>query len=140
VLVTDLVKLLGVLLPLTGSLLLLMAARQFVRTRRFLRSSVATSGTVVGEIRQPDGESTFRFPRVSFRTQDGGEVIFQSKLAVGAAVEMGASIPVRYLSDRPEKAEVDSFASRWLPTIVFGALGDAFLTVGLGLWFGWIPV
>ena len=81
----------------------------------------------------------YHFPKVSFRARDGRERTFQSQLGASTPVRMGRTLPVRYPPDRPDDAEVDTFATRWLPAIVFGTLGDAFLTIALGLWMGWIP-
>jgi len=134
----ELPTLLAVLLPLAGLGLLALAARQFVRTRRLLLRCVRTFGTVVGEVRQPDESRVYHFPQVSFRTPDGREVVFQSQLGSSVPARMGDSLPVRYPPERPREAEVDTFASRWLPAIVFGALGDALLMIGVAIWVGWI--
>lgn len=134
----ELSTILAVLLPLAGFGLLALAARHFVRMRRLLLRSVRIFGTIVGEIRQPDESRIYHFPQVSFRTHDGREVVFQSQLGSSVPARMGESLPVRYVPERPEQAEVDTFASRWLPTIVFGALGDALLMIGVAVWVGWI--
>jgi len=48
-------------------------------------------------------------------------------------------VSVRYRVDRPEMAEFDSVVALWGPTVVFALLAVVFVTVGVSLWFGFIP-
>jgi hypothetical protein len=52
----------------------------------------------------------------------------------------GDTVAVRYRTDRPEIAEVGSFAALWGPTLLFAGLGVIFLFVGIGIRLGWLPV
>jgi hypothetical protein len=57
----------------------------------------------------------------------------------GAAWQIGEAVSVRYRVDRPEMAEFDSVVALWGPTVVFALLAVVFVTVGVSLWFGFIP-
>ncbi|HEU4419578.1 MAG TPA: DUF3592 domain-containing protein [Planctomycetota bacterium] len=52
---------------------------------------------------------------------------------------VGRPVPVRYLTARPETAELDGPLALWGATAAFAALAIAFLAVGLGLCLGLIP-
>ncbi|MGH2436250.1 MAG: hypothetical protein ACRDFA_04565 [bacterium] len=48
----------------------------------------------------------------------------------GRAWQLGETVSVRYLRDRPETAELDTFAALWGPTLIFALLAAVFLLVG----------
>ena len=88
-----------------------------------------------------DEDETSYFPTVRFRTAAGREMTFQSGTGSGqASWRVGDRVEVRYRRDRPDCAEVGSFAALWGPTLLFAVLGIAFLVVGIGVLAGWIPV
>jgi hypothetical protein len=56
------------------------------------------------------------------------------------AGRIGDTVAVRYRSDQPHMAEIDSFMSLWGLTLLFGVLGVVFLFVGLGILVGVLPI
>jgi uncharacterized protein DUF3592 len=102
---------------------------------------VAT-GVVTALRDERDGTNVQRvyYPRVRFRTGSGRDITFESGMARGGTGwQIGQAVPVRYLVDRPQVAEVDSFMALWGPTVLFALLAVVFEGVGVGLWFGLIP-
>jgi Protein of unknown function (DUF3592) len=81
------------------------------------------------------------FPKVKFRTPSGREVIFQSEMGSSSeARRIGDTVAVRYRSEQPDVAEIDSFMPLWGLPVLFGGLGAVFLFVGLGILSGLLPV
>lgn len=141
--ITDLVTIVGGSFLLIGAGLSIVASRHFVRLLAFIRSSTVVAGVVVAVREERDGMETqrFRYPRVRFRTASGRETTFESGMArSGAAWSIGKVVSVRYRLDQPEVAELDSLASLWGPAFLFGLLTVVFAGVGVGVWFGFIPV
>ena len=126
----------------SGAGLFLVAARHFIRRLAFIRNSAVAGGVVVALREERDGMDTqrVRFPRVRFQTTSGRDVTFEAGMARGgAAWQIGEAVSVRYRVDRPEMAEFDSVVALWGPTVVFALLAVVFVTVGVSLWFGFIP-
>ena len=127
----------------SGAGLFLVAARHFMRRLAFIRNSAVAGGVVVSLREERDGMDTqrVRFPRVRFRTASGRDVTFEAGMARGgAAWQIGEAVSVRYRVDHPETAEFDSVVALWGPTVVFALLAVVFVSVGVSLWFGFIPV
>ncbi len=126
----------------TGAGLFLVAARHFIRRLGFIRHSAVAGGVVVALREERDGMDTqrVRFPRVRFRTTSGRDITFEAGMARGgAAWQIGEAVSVRYRVDHPEMAEFDSVVALWGPTAVFALLAVVFVSVGVSLWFGFIP-
>jgi Protein of unknown function (DUF3592) len=139
---TRLVTVMSGIFVASGAGLSLVAARHFIRQLAFIRHSAVTDGVVVALREERDGMDTqrVRFPRVRFRTASGRDVTFEAGMARGgAAWHIGEVVSVRYLMDHPERAEFDSVAALWGPTMMFALLAIVFVSVGVGLWFGFIP-
>ena len=126
----------------SGAGLFLVAARHFTRRLAFIRNSAVAGGVVVALREERDGMDTQRvwFPRVRFRTTSGRDVTFEAGIGRGgAAWQVGEAVSVRYRVDHPEMAEFDSVVALWGPTVVFALLAVVFVSVGVSLWFGFIP-
>jgi hypothetical protein len=135
------VAILSSIFALVGAALLIAAGRQFSRKRAFIRRSAIASGTIVALTEDRERNEISYFPKVTFRTPSGREVTFES--AMGASLEtrrIGDTVAVRYRTDQPHIAEVDSFMSLWGLTLLFGVLGAMFLFVGFGILGSLIPV
>jgi hypothetical protein len=114
-----------------------------VRTQAFLADSSSASGQVIGLVpRQScdtddDGDrtcTTVYAPRVRFTTADGQQVTFVSDTASNPPEhDEGDRIDVRYLSNDPTDAVVDSVTGVWLGAIITGGL-TAFFAVMCGVW------
>jgi hypothetical protein len=126
----------------SGAALFLVAVRHFIRRLAFIRHSAVAGGVVVALREERDGMDTqrVRFPRVRFRTTSGRDVTFEAGIGLGgAAWQIGEAVSVRYRVDHPEMAEFDSVVALWGPTVVFALLAVVFVSVGVSLWFGFIP-
>jgi hypothetical protein len=124
-----------------GTWMSILAIRHLLRRRMFLRESEVSAGVVVGLAESPDEEGTSYSPIVRFRTEDWREATFQSEMGSSdASWQVGDTIRVRHRRDRPNVAEVDSFAALWGPTVFLAVLGVAFLSIGIGILIGWLPV
>jgi len=137
----DWVSILSGIFALIGGVMLVAAARQFARRRIFLRHSAIALGRIVSLTENREGDEISYFPKVKFQTPSGREVTFQS--AMGSSSEagrIGHIVAVRYRSDQPHVAEINSFMSLWGLTLLFGALGAVFLFVGLGIVGGLLVV
>lgn len=126
----------------SGAALSLAAIRHLRRRLAFIRRSVVADGVVVGLRDDRDGMDTqrVRFPRVRFRTASGRDVTFEAGMGRGgAAWQIGEAVSVRYRVDHPEIAELDGLVALWGATLVFALLAVVFVSVGVSLWFGFIP-
>lgn len=126
-----------------GAGLLVVAGRHLIRRLTFVRRSTVAAGLVVGLREERDGmeTQTFRYPRIRFRTASGREITVESGMALGGtAWRIGDQVSVRYSPDHPEAAEVSSLVALWGPTMLIALLAVVFAGVGIGLWFGFIPV
>jgi hypothetical protein len=114
-----------------------------VRTQAFLADSSSASGQVIGLVpRQScdtddDGDrtcTTLYAPRVRFTTDAGQQVVFVSDTASNPPeYEEGDRIDVRYRSDDPTDAVVDSVTGIWLGAIITGGLA-LFFAAMCGVW------
>ena len=124
-----------------GVALSVFAWRAFLRRRAFLRDSIVATGVIVALTENRESDEISYFPRIRFRSLAGRDITFQSGAGSSAASwRIGDTVAVCYRKDRPEIAEVGSFAALWGPTVLFAGLGVVFLVVGIGILVGWLPV
>jgi|SRR5688572_26422388 len=139
-----LAPLLGSVFALAGAGLSLAAARQARRQRVFLAGSQRAPGRVIGLSAVPDSSSHSNhdyFPRIRFATPSGREVTFESRLGSEQPVwRVGDEVRVRFPANQPGRAEIDSFLALWGLTALLGGLGTAFLTLGIALVCGLVPL
>jgi hypothetical protein len=135
------VAVLSSIFALVGGAMLVAAGRQFIRRRAFVGHSAIASGTIVAFTENRERDEVSYFPKVKFQTPSGHEVTFQSEMgSTSHAGRIGHTVAVRYRTDQPHVAEINSFMSLWGLTLLFGVLGVVFLFVGLGIVVGLIPV
>lgn len=137
----DWVAVLSSIFVLVGGTMLIVAERQFTRRRTFIRHSAIASGTIVALTENRDGDEISYFPKIKFQTSLGLDVTFESEM--GSSLEtrrVGDTVAVRYRTDQPHAAEIDSFMSLWGLTLLFAVLGTVFLFVGFGILGRLIPV
>lgn len=107
-----------------------------VRTQAFVSESSTSSGQVINLVprqscdKDDDGYrtcSTVFAPRVRFTTVDGRQVIFVSPTASNPPeYEEGDRVDVRYRSNDPKDAVIDSVSGVWLGAIVTGGIAALF--------------
>ena len=77
----------------------------------------------------------------SIFVSSGRDVTFEAGMGrSGDGWRVGDTVSVRYRLDQPEIAEIDSIVALWAPAALFGLLAVVFVSVGISLWFGVIPV
>jgi hypothetical protein len=131
----------GGALALAGLGSLGAGVRQFAAKREFLRASSVASGTVVAVTENRERDDISYFPTIAFRAASGLDVRFESGMGQSThALKIGDPVPVRYRSDDPSIAEIDAFLPLWGPTLLLCGLGVVFLSIGIGLLAGAVPV
>lgn len=104
-------------------------------TSSFLKSSVATQGTVVELIKQNDAGSSYYYPVVKYYDSNSAEHIFRSPTGSNPPhFSVQDRVTVLYALNRPSDARVKEFWSLWLMTIVAGILGTTFLLAAVLAW------
>jgi hypothetical protein len=68
---------------------------------------------------------------VRFFTPDGRAVEFTSNIGYGREPDVGAPVPVRYLLDDPQQADVDSAVTWLLPAAIGSLFGLGLLVAGV---------
>ncbi len=115
-----------------------------LRTRAFLADSSVASGQVIQLVprqsctEDEDGRdrncTTVYAPRVRFTTADGQEIVFVSGAASSPpSHEVGDRVDVRYRSNDPSDARIDSVTGVWLSSIITGGIALLFAAL-CGVW------
>jgi hypothetical protein len=120
------------LFALMGLGLLVASVFIYLNTRSFINSSARAKGTVIAhaQSRSSDGGLTYA-PVISFRTPDGQTVEFKSQTSSNnPSPALGESVEVLYNPRNPQEAEINSFTSLWILTIILSALGAGFFIIG----------
>lgn len=119
------------------------------RTNAWHATSVATSGTVIGQalgLRSgqmpasgvaPRGTSSgstrpTRAEIVEFNTPDGARHEFRSRIGSSDPFAVGASVPVRYNPADPTDATIDTWFRVWGFPLIFLGAGLIEIVVGIG--------
>lgn len=126
--------LVGLLFVLIGIAVLICGAVGAVKQSRESARRVAATGIVVDLVTRVvnPGSAGIYCPTVDFTTAAGQTVRFQSEFGtMPASQPVGQSVAVRYDPNDPQKAEVDSAASRWLVPGCMIGMGVLFLGMGL---------
>ena len=128
----------GMLLAAWSVAVALVLLRPALRTRARLKAGVSAQGTVVGAEKRISSTgigtwaptfvpNTLYHARVRFTTRDGRTVVFTSPLgSPDSDLELGRPVPVRYRSEDPEQAQVDTPLAWVVPTALgfLGGLGQ----------------
>lgn len=125
-------KLAGTILLVVGIGLVLVTVVVERHQEKMFAGAVRTTGTVVALLpRHSSGGSTSYAPLVRFRTNDGVTFDFTATLASNPpAHKVGDLVPVVYTPVNPAQADIDSWTSRWLLTVLCAALAIVFAGLG----------
>ena len=115
-----------------GTLFLLAGIGLFVREYLFGREAISTTGTIVLVYATPDPEGETRTPVVEFQSPAGETIRFHGQ-SKSPSPAKGTVVPVLFQPTNPKKAQIDTFADRWLFPTVFTSIGTALLLACLGL-------
>lgn len=115
--------------PLAGGCLIAFVGLIFIATGaciqwdtlRFLPGTVSTTGTIAycDMVENPSSHGTDCYPRVSFQTQAGQQIIFESNVGSNGYYE-GEGVTVKYHPNNPQDARLDPGIS-WMFFISFGS-------------------
>ena len=105
------------------------------RTRRFLRTALDATGTIVDLVESSGSEGgTVYQAVVEFQTADGRSVRWQETMASNPpAGEPGHDVAMKYDPADPSKARIAKATRMWFMPVLFGALGLLFLGLGVAL-------
>ncbi|HYF65731.1 MAG TPA: DUF3592 domain-containing protein [Herpetosiphonaceae bacterium] len=74
------------------------------------------------------GGEVSQYGQIEFQTAQGRIVRFSSRVgALGQRQNSGAPVPVLYDPANPDDAVVNSFVELWMPAIIFGGVGAAWM-------------
>jgi hypothetical protein len=124
--------LIGVIFLAVGAIQLGLGIFFFARTRRFLRTAVETTGTIVDlvESRSSEGGTTYKAV-VQFQTADGRSITWTETMASNPpAGQIGEQTPIKYDPANPNKARIAKRFRLWFLSGLLGLLGLLFLGIG----------
>jgi hypothetical protein len=127
----------GLLALAIGMSLLVVAANFFSADSDLAAKGGRAEGSVteIEEYRVAGGKRMYR-PHVGFIDAAGQRRTFVSNLGSNpASYARGDKVTVIYDPANPARAEIDSFLARYLGTLVFGAFGAVFATLGAVMLF-----
>jgi Protein of unknown function (DUF3592) len=107
----------------------------YFRTRNFLASAVAVSGTVV-EFQSSSGSEggTVYKPVVSYQTYEGETRQFVDSIATNPpGFEVGETVPVAYVPGDPGRAKITKPFRLWFVAGLLSSMGLLFLVLGVVL-------
>lgn len=107
----------------------------FVRTRRFLRTAVEATGTII-ELRESSGSEggTVYSAVVDFQTADGRSIRWEESMASNPpAGQPGEQLVMKYDPANPQRARIAKATRMWFMPVLFGGLGVLFLGLGVVL-------
>jgi len=129
------VLLVGVIFIATGAVMIGLAIFFFSRTRRFLRTAVEATGTIVELVESSGSEGGTAYSAVvEFQTADGRAVRWEESMASNPPVgRKGDQLLMKYDPADPNKARVAKATRMWFMPALFGGLGGLFFGVGVVL-------
>jgi Protein of unknown function (DUF3592) len=123
------------LLVVVGAVLTLGGIYELSRVLGIRRHGLHTEGTVVDVEERVEGTPTrarlASYPVVEFTSAEGRTIRFTSRLSLPIAIEVGKAVPVRYRSDDPEQAVIDTFMRTWAVPVTLLLGGPTMLTIGI---------
>jgi hypothetical protein len=107
----------------------------FVRTRRFLRTAVEATGTIVELLESSGSEGgTVYQAVVEFQTADGRSIRWQEAMASNPpAGQQGDQLLMKYDPVNPQRARIARATRLWFLPGLFGLLGLLFFAIGVVL-------
>jgi Protein of unknown function (DUF3592) len=123
------------LVVVVGAVLTLGGILELSRVLGIRSHGLRTEGTVVDveeRIEGPSESATLAsYPVVEFTTAEGRTIRFTSRLSLPIAIEVGKAVPVRYRSDNPELAVIDTFMRTWAVPVTLLLGGPTALIIGI---------
>ncbi len=126
-------KLVFSLLFFLGAIFLFFAAKYVVRNVNLYAHSTKTIGIVVQVDRKVESgteSQTYYTPVLAFEANGKAYKLSADPVTDPGLYVEGKTFPIRYYSDDPWQAKVDTFDELWLAPLLLGILGGAFLGFG----------
>jgi len=127
--------LVGVIFIAIGAIFIGLGIFFFIRTRRFLRTAVEVTGTIV-ELRESSGSEggTVYSAVVEFQTADARSIRWEESMASNPpAGQPGEQLVMKYDPANPNKARIAKATRMWFTPMLFGGLGLLFFVIGVVL-------
>lgn len=122
----------GALATLIGAALLVATTIAVANSKTTVGIVVAFKGTTPPHTSKGPPPQPSVAPVVAFTGPDGKEQRFTAQwYATEPSHALGDRVPVRYRSDNPQSAWIDSFAETWLLPAVLTVLGGVLALIGL---------
>ncbi len=104
-------------------------------TRKFLKTSVETQGTVIKlseSVSNSSSDNSIMYrPVVQFTDNEGNLIEFSSSTSSNTpSYSIGEKVEVLYNQESPGDAKIKGFFSIWGKTTILGTLGVVFFTIG----------
>lgn len=97
----------------------------------FLDKAATAKGTVIELIASRSDKSTTYRPVVSFTTNDGKKIEYNSLVGSNPpSYHEGETVEIFYDPVNPHDASINGFASLWLGTLILGIIGTVFFLIG----------
>jgi hypothetical protein len=101
-------------------------------TRDFLRSAQRSTGVVVNVAGDPEQAT---YPHVRFVDSTGQAHEFDSDLhSHPSRYSVGEQVPVLYLPDAPQTAQIEGFMELWMLPLITGIIGLALTVAAILAW------
>ncbi len=115
---------------LIGLALLVFAVLSYLNKKKFLKKAIVTKGEVyeiketMSQSTDEDGHTSYSkvyYPMISFSTEKGEKVQFQSSMGSGnkRKYQVGQIVELLYDPDKPQKATLNKFFHKWFWVILF---------------------
>jgi hypothetical protein len=140
------IRVLAIGFSIIGIVLLAFGYSSYTKTRAFIRDAVSAEGAVVAIVprqrRARIGTTRYYHYRIEYRTETGSIVRFESPEGDSSQeFNVGDKLPVLYLPDEPQQAEINLFSHLWYGFTMLSVIGGSLLGCGLTLlWITAKPV
>src|SRR5262249_61619302 len=127
--------LVGAIFIAIGAIFIGLGIFFFIRTRRFLRTAVEVTGTIVA-LRESSGSEggTVYSAVVEFQTADARSIRWEESMASNPpAGQPGEQLVMKYDPANPNKARIAKATRMWFMPMLFGGLGLLFFVIGVVL-------
>lgn len=122
----------SILLGVFAVALFSACAYSYKSTHDFLRSAHRSTGVVVSVV---GGSDEATYPHVRFVDSIGQAHEFDSDLkSHPPRYSVGEQVPVLYLLDAPESAQIEGFFELWLVPLITGVIGLALSVAAILIW------
>ncbi len=103
------------------------------QTRRFLRTAVDATGTIIDLIESSGSEGGTTYSAVvRFQTADGREIQWTESMASNPPPgQRGDTLGMKYDPENPQRARIAKASRLWFMPALFGGLGVLFFIIGV---------